>query len=146
MLDPKTEDGKRAVVDALMRHCQSNEHVTQVLLQFLETSRDCKNLIAEVVEIARQTYRDDQPPPGCRRCELGPDERTGEMRWAPHVGVDRDGYSFAVRCPGLPGKPCLRGKWFKQRDRQPEEPKASLRMAAAKEIAPEVKRRAGGDD
>lgn len=110
MIEPKSAEGKREVVDALLRNCQSDEHVTSVMTAFLEGSRECQNLIAELVSIARRTQTTDQAPAGCDTCLLGPDLETGEMRWAPHVAVVTGSNTAATRCS------CDRGRWFAAKD------------------------------
>ncbi len=111
--------GKEAIVDALLRHCQNNEHVTLVLQKFSENVTDWRNPVAELVRIARENGISGLAPAGCDRCALGPDITTGEMRWAAHVSVKRGEYDSSARCPGPDGgTECLRGKWLIERDRE----------------------------
>lgn len=107
---PKTRQAGEDWLNTLMCHCQSNDHAERVMTQFLENCTEAKNPLAEIVIIARETERHDEPPPGCSECELGPDETTGEMRWAAHIGGERNGVSCAVRCV------CDRGKWLLAKD------------------------------
>src|ERR1035441_8417824 len=69
------------VVDTLLRECQSDEHVTQVIDAFLTTALHCENVVAELVLYAGKTQRGDVAPPGCTECDLGEDRDTGEQRW-----------------------------------------------------------------
>jgi hypothetical protein len=108
MIEPKTDEGKREVAEALLRNCQSNEHVTQVISAFLENTLDCQNIVAELVRLARITQKTDQPPLGCSQCEIGPDLETGAMQWRAHIVAD----GGAKRCS------CRRGQWFAAKDRE----------------------------
>ena len=110
MLAPQSDEGKREVVDCLMRHCQSAEHAETVMTQFLDGALHVQNSIAELAAIAHASRQNDQPPPGCDLCYLGPDFSTGEVRWAAHVSVDRNGLAFARRCS------CARGQYLNAAD------------------------------
>ena len=111
MLAPQSDEGRKEIVDCLMRHCQSAEHAQAVMTQFLDEAIHVQGPVtAWLAASARQTRKSDQAPTGCARCWLGPDFNTGEVRWAAHVSTDRDGISFAMRCD------CERGQWLKIRD------------------------------
>lgn len=141
MLAPQSDEGKREVVDCLMRHCQSAEHSETVMTQFLDGALHVQNSIAELAAIAHATRQNDQPPPGCDRCYLGPDVFTGEVRWASFISVDRrDGLSSAHRCS------CARGQFLNAADvarqvAQLEQPKAARMTSAG-----DAMKRAAGDE
>jgi hypothetical protein len=141
MIEPKTPEGKREIKDTLLRNCQSNEHVTEVITRFLEGDEDPGCMpIAALVRIAKKTRRVDEPPPGCHRCGLGPDEFTGEMRWAPHIAIDMGkNYSFASRCD------CERGLWFQDRDRESGKPKLPAKAKHKHKADVDWQRMAAGD-
>jgi hypothetical protein len=102
--------GKREIADTLMEHCQSDEHVTEVLKFFAENALDWRNPVAELVAIARKTETPECAPPGCEACDLGPDPFTGAQRWAAHVSAVRNGYDVAERCS------CRRGRWLARKE------------------------------
>ena len=112
MLAPQTNEGRREIVDCLMRHCQSEEHATSVMTEFLDTAVNIKGTLTSwLAAIALRTRVPDDIPPGCDRCYLGPDMSTGEVRWAAHVSFDLpSGYTASRRCT------CDRGRWLSQRD------------------------------
>lgn len=105
-----TKDGKAEIIAALLRNCRSNEHATQVLREFGEGVHDWHNPIAELVEIAKRTTPQEQPPDGCDKCYEYTNEQTGKSVWAAHIEVVRNGYFCAVRCE------CPRGKWLEAKD------------------------------
>jgi hypothetical protein len=113
MLAPQSDEGRREVVNILMRHCQNAEHAATVLTALLEECRDPRNLTAELVAIARNTKRKDNLPPGCDACYAGED-LDGAPSWLPFVTVQIRGYSAGRRCA------CARGQWLSARDRQRE--------------------------
>lgn len=106
-------DGAKAIVDALLRNCQDNEHVARTLRRFSESATDWKNPVAELVAIARESEMSGEAPAGCDRCSLGEDPETGEMRWEYFVRTRIKGqYEFSGRCS------CPRGRWFAELDRR----------------------------
>jgi hypothetical protein len=109
MIEPRTIEGKREWIDALLRNCQSDEHVTTTMTAFLETVTNYQNPIAEICRVARAMQRPASIPSGCNRCAIGRDS-AGEMCWAAHVPVERNGLSCAVRCD------CQRGTWLARKD------------------------------
>lgn len=139
VLMPTTTDGKREIREALLRHCQSNEHATATVTAFLENSIECRNIVAELVQIARASRRADDPPPGCDRCWLGPDPYTGEARWAAHVQVNRNGFECAVRCT------CERGKWLAAESSKPHGKAERGQPKMQQPSAADFGRRAAGD-
>jgi hypothetical protein len=121
--------GKAQIIETLMTHCRSAEHVTATLKHFAENSFDLKNPIAGLVASARQTAMPEQPPAGCPECRTEPDPQTAQERWATHVNreikshgaqcaqqrtCDCPTISVAVRCS------CPRGRWLRQRDAERE--------------------------
>lgn len=120
-LAPQSDEGKREVVDCLMRHCQSPEHAAEVMTAFLDTAIDPRNITAELASIARQSRLDDALPTGCPACTLEPDEATGAPRYASHVTGERNGYDIAARCK------CPRGISLKERDRKRDADEAAER-------------------
>jgi hypothetical protein len=141
LIEPKTPEGKREIKDTLLRNCQSDEHVTEVITRFLEGDEDPGYMpIAALVRIAKKTRRLDEPPPGCDRCALSPDEFSGEMRWSAHVIQDRgDGISYAKRCD------CERGRWLRIRDLAVEKPKAPAKAKHEHKADADWQRMAAGD-
>jgi hypothetical protein len=139
-LEPKTKEGKREIIDALLRNCQSNLHVGEVITRFLEHEENPYNVIAALIRIAWETRRPDEAPPGCDSCALGPDEFTGEMRWTAWIGKDRsDGISYAVRCC------CERGRWLRERDLLTAKPKAPAKAKHEHKADADWQRMAAGD-
>ncbi len=113
MLAPQTDDGRKEIVDCLMRHCQSVEHAVAVMTQVLDDALEVKGPItAWIASIARRTQHAEVAPDGCWRCEIGPDVETGEMRWAVHVPTEWKGYTCAGRCS------CVRGRWLAGKDQE----------------------------
>ena len=108
MLVPQSDEGRREVVDSLLRNCQSEEHCVAVLTEFLDTALHVQNVTAELAAIARRTQRSDQAPAGCAQCDLGPDPFSGEQRWAAHLAEERG----ARRCE------CDRGRWLAAREHE----------------------------
>ncbi len=113
MLAPQSDEGRREVVNVLMRHCQNAEHAEMVMTALLEECRDPRNLTAELVAIARNTKRKEDLPAGCDACSAGND-LDGVPSWLPFVVVEINGYSSGRRCT------CARGRWLFARDRQRE--------------------------
>src|SRR4051794_3759271 len=118
--DPRAaEAAAKEIMRALLRHCQSDEHVSDVITTFLEDQRDWRNPVAELVQIARTTQRADAPQAGCDVCFLGAESNTGEIRWATHVTGERHGYTYAARCN------CERGQWLAARDAERQAEKSA---------------------
>jgi hypothetical protein len=101
--------GKLQIVETLLDHCQSDEHVTATLRQFVENALNWHNPVAELVAIARATYRPDRPPPGCPECEI---KDPHQIDWVPFVIREVNGRSVGMRCA------CDRGRWLAARDRE----------------------------
>jgi len=135
MLAPQSDDGRREIVDLLLRNCQSGEHAEAVMTAFLERARKVENVTAEIATIARATATAEQAPAGCERCYLGPDVSTGEVRYAAHVSRIVGGYDVATRCDGIGGIGCPRGQWLSARDRE-------RRTVEAAKVASDERRRA----
>ncbi len=127
MLAPQSDEGRREIVDCLMRHCTDEEHARAVMTELLDSVERPQSITAEIATIARKTLHRDCPPPGCHLCCMGEDPITGAVRWASHVSVDVRGYPCARRCT------CQRGRWLADCDRQqqPETPRPTLAMAKA---------------
>jgi hypothetical protein len=105
LLDAMDKAGKGEIVDALVRHCRSNEHVSLVLRTFQETVFEWKNPIAELVRIAGEIP--DKAPDGCDICEdpAWKHDR-GRVRWLK--------YFYLNDAPGL--CTCARGDWYRAKD------------------------------
>jgi hypothetical protein len=141
MLAPQTDEGRKEIVDCLMRHCQSAEHAETVMTRFLDEALHVNGAVtAWLAATAGQTRQADQPPPGCRQCWLGPDLSTGEVRWAAHISVQRGEYSFATRCD------CERGQWLQRCDAErPIPERRTGAMDSAKQINDGRMKSAGED-
>lgn len=141
MLAPQSKEGKKEIVDCLLRHCQGEEHAADVMTRFLDTARDPRNLTAEIAAMARETQTAEEAPAGCFGCEIGEDPNTGEMRWASHVPRDgKGGISCAVRCE------CDRGLWFTAKDRERAQAQPEKRKPARQQLAhADFARLAAGD-
>ncbi len=137
---PTTEQAAKDWLDTLMRHCQSDDHAEAVMTEFLSTATDSQNPLADMAAIARRTEKHDIAPPGCWRCEIGPDVETGEMRWAHHVPTEVRGYTCAGRCQ------CARGEWLaaKDKERKREAGRESGIRTTSMTAASDVKTLAGG--
>lgn len=142
MLSPQSDDGRREIVDCLMRHCESVEHAARAMTALLDNCTDPRNLTAELRSAAVSTaYEHQVIPDGCSVCYLEPDVTTGEARWYAHVSKERNGYTCAVRCG------CARGQWLKRRDqerRQVEKP-AKVQQSRKLTGAGDYAMRAAGD-
>jgi hypothetical protein len=113
MLAPQSDDGRKEIIDCLMRNCDDAEHAESTMTQVLDNCDDPRNLTAEIRAAAVATlHRSESVPDGCDVCRLMPDPLTGAARWMAHVPFERNGYSYAVRCN------CERGRWLKRRDHE----------------------------
>lgn len=112
MIAPQTDEGRREIVDCLVRHCQSAEHADSVMTRFLDEALKVEGPVtAALANIARQVPSGEEAPAGCERCFSGKNPVTGEKLYAHHVGRDvPGGYSVAVRCS------CERGRWLASRE------------------------------
>jgi hypothetical protein len=70
VIDSMNDAGRREIANALMRRCQSNDHVTEVLGRFQEEARDWVNPIAELVFIARETAKPERAQDGREDCSM----------------------------------------------------------------------------
>jgi hypothetical protein len=140
MLAPQSDEGRKEVIECLLRHCQSEEHAAETMTKFLDGALHVQNLTAELAALARETQRQEEPPVGCQECYLGPDVSTGEVRWAAHVGFERDGLWFSHRCS------CPRGRWLAAKDAERAQAKPEKRKPV-KPMTPaaDFLRRAAGD-
>ena len=57
------KEGKLQIGKALLRHCQSDEHVATVIQTFLETVLEWRNPVAELVRIAEATKQPEPAKP-----------------------------------------------------------------------------------
>lgn len=129
-----TREWAREWLNVLMRNCQSDEHAAQTMDRFITETVTCENPLATFASLARSGWKSDVPPPGCSECELGADIDTGEMRWAPHVMGERNGYTYAMRCK------CERGRWLYSRDAErkagiPSTDSRPVKMARISDVA-----------
>jgi hypothetical protein len=128
-LAPQSEDGRKEIVDCLLRNCVDVEHARRTMTYLLDNCEDPRNLTAALRSAAESTRNVQQAlPDGCDRCRLDPDPQTKAPRWMAHVPEDRGLVSCAVRCD------CARGQWLSRRDRerqndQPEVPKRDMQPA-----------------
>lgn len=113
MLAPQSDEGRKEIVDCLMRNCLDVEHASRTMTHLLDNATDPRNLTAELRAAAEATRNVPQAlPDGCPRCNLEPDPITKAPRWMAHVPGERNGYSCAVRCD------CARGRWLARRDQE----------------------------
>lgn len=143
MLAPQSIEGVKEIVDCIMRNCQDVEHASRTMSQVLDNCRDPRNLTAEIKAAAVETLRIPQAVPGgCEVCRLEPDPLTGAARWMAHVPLERNGYTYAVRCS------CARGQWLKRRDQERETEQQCARQPEGRHEHPadaDVMRIAAGD-
>jgi hypothetical protein len=115
MLAPQSDEGRREIVDCLLRNCQDARHAAEVITAVLDDAIRPQNLTAEIAAIARRCQHPELAPPGCDLCALGEDLGTGAMRWAPFVSIRIRGYECAQRCT------CARGRWLASKDEEREQ-------------------------
>lgn len=113
MLAPQSDEGRKEIVDCLMRNCMDADHAQRTMTLFLDTSDHIHGAVtAEIAIAARQTENNSsEVPQGCRDCwsGVGPDGKDKWEAW-PRMVLVR-GYEVSARCE------CERGKWLAERDR-----------------------------
>jgi hypothetical protein len=132
MLAPQSDEGRKEIVDCLLRNCVDVEHAARAMTALLDNCTDPRSLTAELKRAAADTLNMPQSlPDGCERCEILPDPNTGAPRWSAHVYGEKRGYSCAIRCS------CERGQWLERRDqermaevRKPKPQEDLMRIAA----------------
>jgi hypothetical protein len=140
MLAPQTLEGKKEIVECLLRNCQSEEHAVTVMTRVLDGALRVEGPItAWIASVARQTQTYDRAPAGCDLCYLGPDVTTGEVRWAEHVSVQIGGYDCARRCT------CDRGGWLAAKDLERGAAKPAARARHEHPADADWRKRAAGD-
>jgi hypothetical protein len=105
-LSPQSMEGKREIVDCLLRHCGSEAHAAKVITEFLDTATDARNVTAELATIAHRVGDPARPAPrlgfaGCVKCDF-----TGWKRY------EKNGYTFGTPCECradvVPAKPAAK--------------------------------------
>lgn len=110
-LAPQSDEGRREVVDCILRHCIDVEHAARTMTQVLDSAADARSLTAEISAAAAATrvIAFDLPTP-CQSCPDGD--------W---VRIDRAGISSVAR------HDCPRGIALRNRDRKAWNELASTR-------------------
>jgi hypothetical protein len=113
VIDSMNDLGRREIFTALMRRCESNDHVTEVLGRFQEEARDWVNPIAELVFIARATTKPERAPDGCENCSKDAfDPNNPKKGWEMFVRDEIDGRLVHRFCD------CARGQYFREMARR----------------------------
>jgi hypothetical protein len=137
-LAPQSDEGRKEIVDCLMRHCEDYGHASRTMTHVLDNCPEPRNLLAEIKAAAVETlHMPESVPDGCDHCRLEPDPITHKPRWMAHVPGERNGYSMAVRCA------CARGKWLLRRDQERGAPAPEQHGGLP---MPDVRRIAAGDN
>lgn len=124
MLCPQSKEGRAEIVDCLLRNCQDAEHARRTMTQLLDNALEVKGaLTAWIANFARAGLSPEQPPPGCSRCDAGPQWPDGAQGWSAFVSAR--GRNGVERCD------CERGQWMaaKDADRNAGAEKAEKRPA-----------------
>ena len=112
MLAPQSDDGRKEIVDCLLRHCADAAHDQRAMTRVLDGTLDPRNLTAEIAAAAAESRSVPvvELPPGCARCTLDPDLITGAARYASHISEPGELYDVSRRCD------CARGRSLASRD------------------------------
>jgi len=113
MLAPQSPEGRREIVDSLLRHCVDQAHAERTMTRFLDTAADIRGaLTAVLTQTAEETRKGPVLPDGCPECWTGVDPATGKDTWAPYPRMRTiRGCDYSQRCT------CARGAWLAANDK-----------------------------
>lgn len=103
---PQAKEGQDEIVKALRKYCKSDQHAEDTMTAFIEGTKECENVVAELIRLATQVVPVEGVilPEGCIECR-GRDfvRRSVTLR-----GVD---YEASTRCD------CSRGQALLAKDK-----------------------------
>lgn len=118
VLAPQSAEGRKEVVDCLMRNCEDIEHAERAMTAALDGCVDPRNFAAELAIAAKGTRKSNivlpEPCPECPEDDYVPFERNG------YSGVGRHN--------------CARGLALRERDRNAWQQLESTRKRASNEV------------